>query len=115
MNLPGFGLHPLKDDLAGYWAIKVSGQLAHHLPLQRAKCLGREHNLLPLGDLINSDDEPTPSGSIRKTRLPGTIDSKRDGSDAQTWYQLQATFGHRELSIWNLARDGYSSRYGVRW
>ena len=24
MNLPGFGLHRLKGDLAGYWAIKVS-------------------------------------------------------------------------------------------
>ena len=25
MNLPGFGLHPLKGDLAGYWTVKVSG------------------------------------------------------------------------------------------
>ena len=25
MNLPGFGLHPLKGDLAGYWAVRVSG------------------------------------------------------------------------------------------
>ena len=25
MNLPGFGLHPLKGDLAGYWAVTVSG------------------------------------------------------------------------------------------
>ena len=25
MNLPSFGLHPLKGDLAGYWAVKVSG------------------------------------------------------------------------------------------
>ena len=24
MNLPGFGLHRLKGDLAGYWAIRVS-------------------------------------------------------------------------------------------
>ena len=23
MDLPGFGLHPLKQDLAGYWAVKV--------------------------------------------------------------------------------------------
>lgn len=25
MNLPGFRLHPLKGDLAGYWAVSVSG------------------------------------------------------------------------------------------
>jgi proteic killer suppression protein len=25
MNLPGFGLHPLKGDLKGHWAVKVSG------------------------------------------------------------------------------------------
>ena len=25
MNLPGFGLHPLKGSLAGYWAVTVSG------------------------------------------------------------------------------------------
>ncbi len=25
MDLPGFHLHPLKGDLAGYWAIMVSG------------------------------------------------------------------------------------------
>ena len=24
MNLPGFGLHPLKGGRAGYWAVKVS-------------------------------------------------------------------------------------------
>ena len=24
MNLPGFGLHPLKDERAGYWAVTVS-------------------------------------------------------------------------------------------
>ncbi len=25
MNLPGFRLHPLKGDRAGYWAVSVSG------------------------------------------------------------------------------------------
>lgn len=25
MNLPGFRLHPLKGDMAGYWAVSVSG------------------------------------------------------------------------------------------
>lgn len=25
MDLPGFGLHPLKGGLAGYWAVSVSG------------------------------------------------------------------------------------------
>ena len=25
MNLPGWGLHPLKGDRAGHWAVKVSG------------------------------------------------------------------------------------------
>jgi toxin HigB-1 len=25
MNLPGFRLHPLKGDLAGYWSVIVSG------------------------------------------------------------------------------------------
>ena len=25
MDLPGFRLHPLKGDLAGYWAVRVSG------------------------------------------------------------------------------------------
>ena len=25
LNLPGFRLHPLKGDLAGYWSIMVSG------------------------------------------------------------------------------------------
>ncbi len=25
MNLPGFRLHPLKGDLAGFWAVSVSG------------------------------------------------------------------------------------------
>lgn len=25
MDLPGFGLHPLKGDLAGHWAVRVSG------------------------------------------------------------------------------------------
>ncbi len=25
MNLPGFGLHPLKGDLEGCWAVRVSG------------------------------------------------------------------------------------------
>ena len=25
MNLPGFGLHPLKGDLAGHWAVRVPG------------------------------------------------------------------------------------------
>jgi proteic killer suppression protein len=25
MNLPGFRLHPLKGDLAGFWAVTVSG------------------------------------------------------------------------------------------
>ncbi|MSO92155.1 MAG: peptidase [Rhodospirillales bacterium] len=27
MDLPGFRLHPLKGDLAGYWAVSVSGNL----------------------------------------------------------------------------------------
>ena len=27
MNLPGFRLHPLKGDLANYWAVNVSGNL----------------------------------------------------------------------------------------
>ena len=58
---------------------------------------------------------PPHPGSIRTTRLSEAIESKRAGSGAQTWHQPQATFGHRELSIWNLARDGYSSRQGVRW
>ena len=25
MDLPGFRLHPLKGDLAGYWSVSVSG------------------------------------------------------------------------------------------
>ncbi|MEX2641845.1 MAG: type II toxin-antitoxin system RelE/ParE family toxin [Acetobacterales bacterium] len=25
MNLPGLGLHPLRGDLAGFWAVTVSG------------------------------------------------------------------------------------------
>ena len=25
MDLPGFGLHPLKGDREGYWAVRVSG------------------------------------------------------------------------------------------
>jgi toxin HigB-1 len=25
MNIPGWKLHPLKDDLAGHWAVSVSG------------------------------------------------------------------------------------------
>lgn len=25
MNLPGFGLHPLKGDLNGYWSVTVNG------------------------------------------------------------------------------------------
>ena len=25
MNLPGFGRHSLRGDLAGYWAVSVSG------------------------------------------------------------------------------------------
>lgn len=25
MSLPGFGLHPLRGDLAGYWAVRISG------------------------------------------------------------------------------------------
>ena len=25
MNLPGFQLHPLRGDLAGFWAVSVSG------------------------------------------------------------------------------------------
>ncbi len=25
MNLPGFRLHPLKGDLAGFWSVTVSG------------------------------------------------------------------------------------------
>ena len=25
MNMPGWALHPLKGDLKGYWAVKVSG------------------------------------------------------------------------------------------
>ncbi len=25
MDLPGFRLHPLKGDLAGYWSVRVSG------------------------------------------------------------------------------------------
>ena len=25
MNVPGFGLHPLKGDLRGYFSVKVSG------------------------------------------------------------------------------------------
>ena len=25
MSIPGFGLHPLRGDLAGYWAVRVSG------------------------------------------------------------------------------------------
>lgn len=27
MGLPGFKLHPLKHDLAGFWAVSVSGNL----------------------------------------------------------------------------------------
>ena len=27
MNVPGFGLHPLKGDLRGYFSVKVSGNL----------------------------------------------------------------------------------------
>jgi toxin HigB-1 len=41
LDLPGFRLHPLKGELAGYWSITVSGQLADYLPLrgsQRHRC-----------------------------------------------------------------------------
>jgi proteic killer suppression protein len=27
LNVPGFRLHPLKGDLAGYWSITVSGNM----------------------------------------------------------------------------------------
>ena len=44
--------------------------------------LGRELDLLQLGELRNIDGEPTLSGSIRTTRLSGAIESKRDGEAA---------------------------------
>jgi plasmid maintenance system killer protein len=34
MGLPGLDLHPLKGDLAGFWSVSVSGNLAHHLPFR---------------------------------------------------------------------------------
>jgi proteic killer suppression protein len=34
LDLPGFRLHPLKGELAGYWSITISAQLADHLPLR---------------------------------------------------------------------------------
>ncbi len=39
MNLPGFDLHPLKDRLAGYWAVKVSGnwRIIFHFQGRNAK------------------------------------------------------------------------------
>jgi proteic killer suppression protein len=33
LNVPGFRLHPLKGDLAGYWSITVSANWADYLPL----------------------------------------------------------------------------------
>lgn len=31
LDIPGFGLHPLKGEFKGFWSVSVNGKLAHHL------------------------------------------------------------------------------------
>jgi hypothetical protein len=45
MNLPSFGLHPLKGKRAGYWSVSVSGNWR----IIRRQCLRHRFRRLSLG------------------------------------------------------------------
>ena len=49
MRLPTFGLHALKGDLKGFWAVTVR-ELASHLPVRGWQGNGRRPGRLPLRD-----------------------------------------------------------------
>jgi proteic killer suppression protein len=38
VNIPGFGLHPLKGNLAGFWACIGLRELARNIPLRQRSC-----------------------------------------------------------------------------
>ena len=48
MDLPGFRLHPLKGNLAGYWSVSVSGNWRHRVLLRGRARQRRGPNRLPL-------------------------------------------------------------------
>jgi len=37
LKLPGFRLHPLKGDLAGYWSVTIRAKLADYFSLRRRR------------------------------------------------------------------------------
>ena len=67
MHLPGFGLHPLRGDLAGSWAVRVSG-------------ISRKQ----LSDIVNCRSGISPEMAIRL--------DKAFGGGAETWYRLQSAY-----------------------
>ena len=104
MDLPGYRIHPLKGDLAEYWFVSVSGQLAHHFPLRRRACLQRGFGRLPLGGRRHGDEEPTPSGIVGASRLSGDpLGLSVTGGGQEVWRQPQAGVGHRQRPFRHLA------------
>jgi addiction module HigA family antidote len=68
LDLPGFRLHPLKGELAGYWSNHRSGQLADHLPVRGGRCHGCRSGRLPLDnrrDEMTMKNPPHPGLSVR--------------------------------------------------
>ena len=65
MDLPGFRLHPLKGELAGFWAVTVRRELAHRLPLRGRPRARRRLSRLPLErqDRCSCTIRPTPAHS----------------------------------------------------
>jgi toxin HigB-1 len=64
MNLPGFRLHPLKGDLAGFWSVAVSGNWRVVFRVRARKRQRRRSHRLPLGGPIHADEAPTASGAV---------------------------------------------------
>ena len=73
MSLPGFGLHPLKGDLAGYWAVRVSGnwRIVFRFDDGDAKDVDLIRLSLNAEGTCHADEEPTPSRPVCASRLPG--------------------------------------------
>ena len=70
MDVPGFRLHRLKGDIAGFRAVDGTCQLAHRLPLRGRPRRRRRLPRLPLeGTAMLMHDPPHPGAFIRRQCL----------------------------------------------
>ena len=100
MDLPGFRLHPLKGDRAGYWDVTVSRN--HRVVLRFG---GEDATDIDFID-YHAHDRPAPSRTIGTVRLPGTTGTDRHRGCEESRSQPQTVVRHRQRTVRDLAGHG---------